>query len=77
MAQLYPFRRVTNRPTIINPVDHPLSRTEQQAVGLKTAWRSVTVPTTPARTPPAGGRLTALVAGKRVAGSTALRGGRL
>lgn len=77
MAQQYPFRRVTNRPTIINPVDYPLSRTERLAADLRAAWTSVTVPTTPARTPPAGGRLTRLIAGSRVAGATNLRGGRV
>lgn len=77
MAQQYPFRRVTNRPTIINPVSYPLTRTERLADDLKTAWESVTAVTTPARTPPAGGRLTGLIAGRRVAGSTNLRGGRV
>lgn len=77
MAQLYPLKRVTNRPTIINPVSHALTPLERQAFGLKMAWESRSVPTTLARTPPAGGRLTSVIAGKRVAGATVLRGGRV
>jgi hypothetical protein len=77
MAQQYPYRRVTNRPTLINPIDYPLTRTERQATSLKQGWEAVTSPTTLARTPPAGGALTSLIAGRRVAGSSNLRGGRV
>lgn len=77
MAQKYPYTRVTNRPTILPVGAYPLTPLERQATGLKQAWEHVTAKTTQARTPPAGGRLTSAIAGKRVAGGANLRGGRV
>lgn len=72
------LRKVTGGVRITPVNTAPLSRTEAQNRAVRLAWGTRTAPTPKQITGGgAGGKLTGLIAGSRVAGGTVLKGGQV